>query len=80
MFRSEAISPTPNGMTTKAAKEPMNTRYGARAKRKRSALAGMMSSLRRSLIPSARNWRSPTGPTRFGPMRAWMSPATFRST
>src|SRR5574341_100817 len=38
----------------------------------------MMSSLSRSLTPSAMNWKIPWGPTRFGPMRAWMSPATLR--
>src|SRR5512132_1384658 len=72
MFRSAAISPTP--------KEPTKTKYGASLKRSRSAFAGMMSSLRTSFTPSARNWRIPLGPTRFGPIRAWMSPATLRST
>src|SRR5512147_2400155 len=80
MFRSAAVSPSPNGTTTKAANEPTKTRYGASLKRNRSAFAGMMSSLRTSFTPSARNWRMPLGPTRLGPIRAWMSPATFRST
>src|SRR5512134_423165 len=80
MFRSAAISPTPKGTTTKAAKEPTKTKYGASLKRSRSAFAGMMSSLRTSFTPSARNWRIPRGPTRLGPIRAWMSPATLRST
>src|SRR5512140_4035691 len=80
MFRSAAISPTPKGTATKAAKEPTKTKYGASLKRSRSAFAGMMSSLRTSFTPSARNWRIPLGPTRFGPIRAWMSPATLRST
>src|SRR5512139_2213773 len=80
MFRSAGESPTPKGTTTKAAKEPTKTRYGASLKRNRSAFAGMMSSLRTSFTPSARNWRIPLGPTRLGPIRAWMSPATFRST
>src|SRR5512134_124589 len=80
MFRSAGERPTPNGTTTNAAKDPTKTKYGASLKRNRSAFAGMMSSLRTSFTPSARNWRIPRGPTRLGPIRAWMSPATFRST
>src|SRR5659263_634330 len=69
MFRSAAVSPTPNGTTTKAAKEPTKTKYGASWKRSRSAFAGMMSSLRTSFTPSARNWSIPLGPDRAGPTR-----------
>ena len=45
-----------------------------------SALAGMMSSLRRSLIPSAMLWAQPCQPpTRIGPKRTWMWALILRS-
>ncbi len=43
-------------------------------------VAGRVSSLRKFLRPSATGWRMPKGPTRLGPYRSWMNPATLRST
>ena len=48
-------------------------------KTERSALSGIRSSLKKSLIPSARVWAMPKGPARFGPMRLCMSEITLRS-
>ena len=45
----------------------------------RSALSGIRSSLKKSLIPSARVWAMPKGPARLGPMRLCMSEITLRS-
>src|SRR5699024_798215 len=42
-------------------------------------LAGVTSSLRRSLTTSAIGWRSPSGPTRLGPSRFWINAETRRS-
>ncbi len=52
---------------------------GASLNRKRSASAGMWSSLVRSLIPSATGCSSPCHPTRIGPIRCCMCPAILRS-
>src|SRR5258706_8692753 len=41
--------------------------------------AGTNSSLKNSLSTSAMGCRSPKGPTRLGPVRAWMCPAILRS-
>ena len=48
-------------------------------KTKRSARSGSRSSLKNSLIPSARVWSSPHGPARLGPIRLCMSEMTLRS-
>ncbi len=54
--------------------------YGARRKSRRSAPAGMMSSLQSSFNPSAGDCSQPKRPpTRVGPSRSWIRPATFRS-
>ena len=58
---------------------PTLTRTGAITKSFRSTFFGKMASLKRSLTVSAIVWRSPHGPTRFGPMRSCMKPETFRS-
>src|SRR5262245_32830187 len=64
----------------KAAKLPQKAMYGPRRKRSRSASAGMRSSLTSSLMPSAMVWSQPNfPPTRVGPRRSWMRPATLRS-
>src|SRR5712691_3889800 len=54
-------------------------RIGASEKRNRFAPAGMMSSLKKSLIPSAIGCRIPYGPTSIGPMRSCIQLKTFRS-
>src|SRR5438445_744996 len=54
-------------------------RIGASEKRSRFAPAGTMSSLKKSLIPSAIGCRIPYGPTSIGPMRSCIQLKTFRS-
>ena len=44
-----------------------------------SAWSGSRSSLKKSLMPSARVWAMPKGPARLGPMRLCMSEMTLRS-
>ena len=70
---------SPNGMATNTTKGGTMARIGASLNRKRSASAGMWSSLVRSLIPSATGCSNPCHPTRIGPSRCWMWPAIFRS-
>src|SRR4051812_25616095 len=41
--------------------------------------SGRMLSLRMSFTRSAIGWRSPNGPTRFGPSRTWKRPSSRRS-
>jgi hypothetical protein len=53
-------------------------RYGASLNVKRSALSGTRSSLKKSLMPSARVWRMPQGPAIVGPTRFWKSEMTLR--
>ncbi len=48
-------------------------------KTNRSALSGIRSSLKNSLIPSASVWAMPNGPARLGPIRLCMSEMTLRS-
>ena len=52
---------------------------GARLKETRSAPTGVTSSLVSSLTMSARVWRRPYGPARFGPTRSCRRAATLRS-
>ena len=52
---------------------------GAAIKSGRSASRGVRSSLRKSLMPSARGCRRPKGPVREGPQRFCMRPRTLRS-
>ncbi len=68
-----------NGTAANMAIAEARTSAGAKTKRSLSAPAGIVSSLTRSLMASAIDWRSPNGPTRFGPIRHWMWPPTFRS-
>ena len=69
-----------NGMTEKTAKAAVTLIAGASKKTNLSAPAGIMSSLRRSLMPSATGWSRPQGPTRMGPSLACMKERTLRST
>ena len=59
----------PNGNDMNAAKTGANARYGARKNKIWSARPGSKSSLLASLMPSAKDCSSPSGPTRFGPCR-----------
>src|SRR2546425_3175302 len=70
---------SPNGITLSARNAVMTGSAGAMMKTTRSAPAGIRSSLKKSLMPSAMVWSSPKGPTRCGPIRSCMWPMTFRS-
>src|SRR5688572_1953621 len=54
-------------------------RAGAATKTHLFAPAGVSSSLKKSLMPSATGWRMPTGPVRFGPRRNCMKASRRRS-
>src|SRR4249919_3920714 len=66
-------------MTAKSISAGTTEMTGARMNTARSAPFGMMSSLRASLMPSARVWRMPNGPTRLGPTRICMKATIRRS-
>ncbi len=78
-FRSAGIRCGPMGMTTSMTKTPASVMTGPRMNRGLSAPAGMMSSLPRSLIPSASVWSQPCQPTSMGPRRLCMCAETLRS-
>ena len=73
-----AVEVAPIGMIAKTRKAGTSDRYGASLKAKRSELSGIRSSLKNSLMPSARLWRMPHRPAVFGPMRFWKSEMTLR--
>ena len=73
------VTSPPMGTMAKARNAGMIVRYGASLKTNRSALSGIRSSLKNSLIPSARVWAIPNGPARLGPIRLCMSEMTLRS-
>lgn len=52
---------------------------GASRKRAWEEVEGRIGSFTNSFTPSAIGWRSPMGPTMFGPFRCCMYPSTFRS-
>src|SRR4030095_2275018 len=66
MFRSLTIKVGLNGMTTKAPNALANTTIGASANTKRSACSGTISSLNRSLTPSAIDCAQPCQPPAVG--------------
>ena len=69
----------PTGTTVKMRKAGMTERYGASLKTNASARSGSRSSLKMSLVPSAKVCSRPQGPARFGPTRLCMSEITLRS-
>jgi hypothetical protein len=69
----------PKGTTAKARKAGTIDRYGASRKMRRSARSGRRSSLKNSLMPSARVCSRPQGPARSGPIRLCMSEMILRS-
>src|SRR5215217_1281789 len=71
--------PSPTGITEKARKAGIIMITGASPYRILSALLGRTSSLKNSLMPSARDWRTPKGPVRLGPTRVCMKATTRRS-
>ena len=70
----------PKGITAKAQSAVTIASAGARMKIGLCASAGMMSSFMMNLMPSAIGWNSPSGPTRFGPQRYWITADSRRST
>jgi hypothetical protein len=70
---------SPKGRATRVRAKPVTTKYGAMRKMSESASAGTRSSLKSSFTASASHCRKPAAPTRLGPMRLCMRPATRRS-
>ncbi len=68
-----------SGMIENATKHIVAVMSGARVKTKASAALGRTSSLSIDFMPSARVWRRPKGPFRFGPGRCCIRPMTRRS-
>src|SRR5665213_2830826 len=73
------VSVPPTGTMENVMSAGTNTRYGANLKTKRSASAGIKSSLKNNLMPSANVCKMPKGPQRCGPMRLCMSEMALRS-
>ena len=69
----------PMGTMENTRKAGTSDRYGANLKTTRSALSGIRSSLKNSLMPSASVWRMPNGPASAGPIRLCMSATSLRS-
>ena len=67
------------GITAKVMSAGMMESIGARVKKTPLASAGLVSSLRMFLIPSASGCPSPPGPTRLGPRRSCIHALTLRS-
>jgi len=55
------------GITARAARAVTSANAGAIIYMVLFAFGGIMSSLKMNLMPSARGWSSPEGPTLFGP-------------
>ena len=71
----------PKGMTTIGGEAPGGARGPAPAGRAACPPpSGVTSSLKMNLRASASGWNRPSGPTRFGPGRSWMSALPRRST
>src|SRR5919198_900066 len=80
MFRSETIITRLKGSTINDMKVTPKMSIGDNLKTSLSAIAGMMSSLRRSLMPSAMDCAQPCQPpTRMGPRRSCICADTLRS-
>ncbi len=71
--------PMANGMTAITRNAETITSTGAVRWTTWSAERGTMSSLVSSLMASAIGCKSPSGPTRLGPIRSWNRAATLRS-
>ena len=71
--------PSAHGNIASEAKAGTRQMTGASMKMGLSAAEGMMSSLKKLLMPSAMGCSSPSQPTRVGPMRICIWPMTLRS-
>ena len=78
LLPKKSITP-PKGITAKSEMAAVMLIMGAITKRVWSARAGITSSLKKALIPSAMGWNRPKGPTRLGPYRTWIRPKILRS-
>ena len=67
------------GITVLVTREVTMASPGPRRKRNLFEASGIISSLKKSLPPSASGWKIPKGPARFGPWRSCSQPATLRS-
>ena len=79
MSMSASTQPGANGSTASEAIMATRQMIGAARKVGRSALSGMMSSLKKLLTPSAMGWSNPCQPTSIGPRRTCMWPMILRS-
>ena len=80
MFRSARAVFLAKGTTAIMRITGISMAMGTRVKTRRSALAGVVSSLKNSLSMSAMGCSRPKGPQRLGPMRFWNRPIRRRST
>ncbi len=69
----------PKGTTAITMNAATTAMYGATKKTHRSAFSGMKSSFTSNFRPSAIGCKSPHGPTRIGPSRAWINAEIFLS-
>ncbi len=76
---SASTMPGPNGITAHAASAGIRITIGARKNSDLSDCDGVMISLVINLNASAIGCSSPSGPTRFGPIRIWNQPISRRS-
>ena len=77
--RPKSVTGMPNGITENARNAGTIARTGAITNTGLSALVGVIPSLKKSLMPSARVTKIPRGPARIGPLRVWKSAITLRS-
>ena len=68
-----------NGITAHVIMAGTKAMAGARMKSALFTPPGIDSSFMKFFTPSAMGWRKPSQPTRFGPRRSWIQPATRRS-
>ncbi len=66
------VKVSPKGITAHTRNDGMKISAGASMNTNFSALAGVRSSLAKSLRTSAMGWSTPRGPTRLGPIRTCM--------
>src|SRR3954470_12403305 len=75
----ETTQPGANGITAQAPKARVKLIRGASRKTTLSALDGMITSLTKNLMKSAKDWNRPNGPTTLGPLRICTPAQTLRS-
>ncbi len=66
------VTVPPKGIDGEGDEGGTSERYGASRYRRLSARAGRKASLKKTLMPSARDCSNPKGPARLGPLRFCM--------